>query len=123
MNEEAPEVRELKDKAEELNDLLPNSTFGKQDAEAKVKLPKPELRERSSDGERTADAASATYEQRQFADQTAQGAKQPVDSNVVSTCPLIGLLRALPIKVEQIVAETHHIDVNFATVPRVDRLH
>ena len=119
MNMDAPEVRESKDKAESQNELVAKLDLRKQQADAKLQAAKDALTafmghevELEHNIKRFDDGIKLlTTRYNQLDSALVQG---------VVNAPIIEFA-AGTIKVEQIIADNHHTDVNFATVPRVDR--
>ena len=119
LNQDAPEVKERKEKAEELNSLVARLDLDKQAAEAKVEQARAGLgaivgQRQALENRIKRTESSIGLLTTRLAQMTNVGVQRVVG------LPLIEFA-ASPFKVEQIVAENHHVDVNFTTVPRVDR--
>jgi len=119
LNQQAADVIEWKDKAESQNQIVTKLDLYKQAADAKLQTAQAKLDEiigHEDDLQRSIkhledNVGLLTKRLNILTDKFVQG---------VVNAPIIEFA-ASTIKVEQIVAESHHIDVNFATVPRVDR--
>ena len=118
-NENAPEVRDWKDKAKDEEGKVNQLNLDKQDADAKLADAKARLqvitgREQELQGKIKLMEDNINLIAKRLGQLTS-----PVVQDVVRL-PLIEFA-ASPFKVEQIEADNHHLDVNFTTVPRVDR--
>ncbi|MGA2604529.1 MAG: c-type cytochrome [Verrucomicrobiia bacterium] len=119
LNKSAPEVQEWTDKTETQNYLVNKLDLQKQAADAKLQEAKDRL---------TALIGHEEDLQRSIKhfDDNINLVKKRLDqlrSRLIQDVVNLPMLEfaASTYKVEQIVADTHHVDVNFATVPRVDR--
>ena len=119
LNAEDPEVVEWRDKVEVQNALVDKLDLRKQDADAKLAAAQAKLeaiigqREKLEKQKKQLEANIILLRKR--LDQLTNTLVQ-----AVINAPIIEFA-ASNIRVEQIVAEDHHVDVNFTTVPRVDR--
>lgn len=119
LNEQAPEVRDWIRKVEEQNKKVDELDLQKQTTDAKLQEAESRLQtiighesELERGIKRMEDNTNLlTRRLRELSDPLVQG---------VVRLPLLEFA-ASPIKVEQIEAENHRVDVNFTTVPRVDR--
>jgi mono/diheme cytochrome c family protein len=119
LNEDAPEVRDWKQKTEKQNQLVANLDLHKQDADAKLRAAQAALNEivgREDDLQRNIKRLEDNVN---LLTKRLNELSSPLVQDVVNA-PLLEFA-APTYKVEQIVAENHHVDVNFTTVPRVDR--
>jgi cytochrome c2 len=119
MNQDSPVVRDSRDKAGSQNELVTRLDLRKQEADAKLQTAK----------DNQAVLMGHEVELQHNIKRLEDGIKllttrfNQLDSALVQdvvNAPVIEFA-AGTIKVEQIIADKHHTDVNFATVPRVDR--
>ncbi len=119
LKSDAPEVVEWRDKVAKQNQLVDDLDRSKQEADANLAAAQAKLD--AIIGEK----AALEKEKKRLESTAGLLAKRLKELNSglvqgVVNAPVIEF--AVPTyKVEQIVAETHHVDVNFTTVPRVDR--
>ncbi|HUJ71772.1 MAG TPA: hypothetical protein VLZ30_05975, partial [Verrucomicrobiae bacterium] len=119
LNEEAPEVREWKGKAEAQNALVAKLDLQKQEADTELKAAKASLTDIIGHEENLQRSIKHLEDNVNLLTKRLKELTSPLVQDIVRL-PLIEFA-ASPLKVEQIVAENHHVDVNFTTVPRVDR--
>ncbi len=119
MNTNAPEVQEIMDKAEAGNDRVNKLDLRKQAADAKLQEAKDNLTALMGHEEDLQRSIKHFEDNIGLLTKRLDQMKDPLVQDVVRL-PILEFA-ASPFKVEQIVADTHHVDVNFATVPRVDR--
>jgi cytochrome c2 len=118
-NQDAPEVREWKGKAEKQNQHVADLDLHKQEADTKLQAAQAKLNEivgREDDLQRSIKRLDDNVN---LLTKRLKELSSPLIQNVVNA-PVLEFA-ASTYKVEQIVAEKHHVDVNFTTVPRVDR--
>lgn len=114
-----PAVREWKRKVESQNELVDDLQLDKQKADGEVAAA-----EAAVDAILGQQAELERQKNRLTANQNLLEKRlAELDSALVQTVVNAPVLEfaAATIKVEQIVADDHHVDVNFTTVPRVDR--
>jgi cytochrome c2 len=118
-NENAAAVREAKDKTAKQADKVDGLNLRKQESDAKLADARARLqaivgRERELQGK-----IKLIDDKVNLISKRLKELSDPL-IRAVTTAPLLEFA-ASPFKVEQIETDHHHIDVNFATVPRVDR--
>ncbi len=119
LKKDVPEVVEWQDKVGAQNKLVDTLDLRKQDADAKLAMAQANLAEIVGQHEKLekekkrleSTGGLLTKRLKELSSSLVQG---------VVNAPVIEFA-AGTYKVEQIIADTHHIDVNFTTVPRVDR--
>ena len=119
MNQEAPEVRDLKDKAEAQNDLVTKLNLRKQEADAGLQTAQADQMALMGREEDLQHAIKRLTDGRNLLTKRYSELDSKLVQDIVNA-PVIEFA-ASTYKVEQIIADNHHTDVNFATVPRVDR--
>jgi mono/diheme cytochrome c family protein len=119
MNMQAAEVQEAKDKADAQNDVVNKLDLRKQAADAKLQEAQDNLTALMGHEEDLQRSIKHFEDGIGLLTKRLDQLKSPLIQNVVNA-PVIEFA-ASTYKVEQIIADAHHVDVNFATVPRVDR--
>ncbi len=119
MNEDAPEVQETKNKAESENDRVSKLDLRKQAADARLQEAQDNLTTLMGHEEDLQRSIKHFEDSIGLLTKRLDQLRSPLIQDVVNA-PVLEFA-ASTYKVEQIVADTHHVDVNFATVPRVDR--
>ena len=119
LKEAAPEVREWKEKAETQNALVAKLDLQKQEADARLQAANASLAKISGREEDLQHSIKHLEDNVNLLTKRLNELSSPLIQEVVNA-PVIEFA-ASTYKVEQIVAENHHVDVNFTTVPRVDR--
>ncbi len=119
LKQDAAEVREWKKKAETQNKLVADLDLHQQETDAKLQAAQAGLTQVIGHEEDLQRSIKRLEDNRRLLTTRLDQLKSKLVQNVVNA-PVLEFA-ASTYKVEQIVAETHHIDVNFTTVPRVDR--
>ncbi|HUI07720.1 MAG TPA: c-type cytochrome [Verrucomicrobiae bacterium] len=119
LNQGAPEVQEWKAKAEAQNQAVAQLDLRKQDADGKLQIAKANLTDIIGHEEDLQRSIKRLEDNVDLLTKRLKQLRSPLVQDVVNA-PVIEFA-ASTYKVEQIVAEDHHVDVNFTTVPRVDR--
>jgi len=119
MNMDASEVRDAKDKAESQNDYVNKLDLQKQDTDGRFQAAQASLMDLIGHEDDLQRSIKHMEDSIGLLTKRLDQLSSALVQDVVNA-PVIEFA-ASTFKVEQIVAESHHIDVNFATVPRVDR--
>ena len=118
-NAEAAEVQGALRTVKAQNNLVDGLDLDKQKADAKVAAAEAQLRAVTGQHDELARSIKRLQGTIDLVAKRLKQLKDPLVQGVVNA-PVIEFA-APTIKVEQIETPTHHVDVNFATVPRVDR--
>lgn len=116
---EKPEVQTALRTVKKQNALVDDLDLDKQKADAKVAAVEAQLRAVTGQRDELDRSVKRTKGSIELIEKRLKQLKDPLVQTVVNA-PIIEFA-APTIKVEQIIADNHHVDVNFATVPRVDR--
>ena len=119
MNMDAAEVRDAKDKAESQNDYVNKLDLQKQDTDGKYQAAQEALTALVGHEDDLQRSIKHMEDSIGLLTKRLDQLRSPLVQDVVNA-PVLEFA-ASTYKVEQIVADDHHVDVNFATVPRVDR--
>lgn len=119
MNADNPEVRALKSKVEQLNATVTQLDLDKQAKDAALAAANAALEKIVGEEEDLTKRIKRMEDNIKLLTKRLNQLTDPMVQAVVNA-PIVEFA-ASNFKVEQIVAETHQVDVNFATVPRVDR--
>lgn len=119
MNKDAPEVQEWTDKTESQNGRVNKLDLRKQAADARLQEAKDRLTALMGHEEDLQRSIKHFEDSIGLLTKRLDQLKSPLVQDVVNA-PLLEFA-ASTYKVDQIVADAHHVDVNFTTVPRVDR--
>jgi cytochrome c2 len=119
LNKEAPEVRDSMEKADAQNKRVAQLDLDKQKADAKLQSAEANLTALMGHEEDLQRSIKHLEDTSGLLTKRLRELSSPLVQGVVNL-PMLEFA-ASTFKVEQIVAETHHVDVNFVTVPRVDR--
>jgi mono/diheme cytochrome c family protein len=119
MNMDAPDVREWKGKADSQNERVAQLDLDKQTVDAKLQAAEANLTALMGHEEDLQRSIKHLDDTVNLLNKRLRELSSPLIQGVVNA-PMLEFA-ASTFKVEQIVAETHHVDVNFVTVPRVDR--
>jgi cytochrome c2 len=119
MNEGAPDVRDAKREAEMYNHEVAQLDLDKQDADAKLQTAKANLMALMGHEDDLQRKIKLSNDSINLLGKRLAQLESPLVQGVVNA-PMLEFA-ASTYKVEQIVTESHRIDVNFATVERVDR--
>lgn len=118
-NTEASEVQAALRTVKAQNNLVDELDLDKQKADAKVAAAEAQLRAVTGQHDELARSIKRLNGNIELVSKRLKTLKDPLVQGIVNA-PVIEFA-APTIKVEQIETPTHHVDVNFATVPRVDR--
>ncbi len=119
MNKEVAEVRDWMEKAKAQNDVVTQLDLDKQAADAKLQAAEANLTALMGHEEDLQRGIKHFEDNITLLARRLGQLSSPLVQDVVNA-PMLEFA-ASTYKVEQIVADKHHVDVNFATVPRVDR--
>ena len=119
MKKDAAEVREWTDKADAQNERVGKLDLLKQDADAKLQAAEANLTALMGHEEDLQRSIKHFEDGINLLTKRLDQLTSPLVQGVVNA-PMLEFA-ASTYKVEQIIADKHHVDVNFVTVPRVDR--